>query len=675
MGRNAAKENLILIAAVTPTFLERGALWFAENEDKIRRAIKTQPWWQDHVLFIEAGAPKKISEILRKLGELGYQKTQRIISPGEFSQLGDTIRVSPINREGVIRIEFRGNTIEEIAAEPLAALDKKPKPPKRELVFREGEYVVHIDHGIGIYRGLATRGQALNPKSEILNKSEIQNPNTKTGLEVGTSDLEFHVIEYATPRAGAAPDRLLVPRPQTKRLSLYIGFEHPTIHRLGGQLWPATKRKIKESAEAFARELLEIYAKREGRERPPMLGDPVMEYMFADAFAFIETPAQTQAIEEISKDLEKPTPMDRVLAGDVGFGKTEIAMRAAWRAVLSGKQVAMLAPTTILVEQHRQTFAERFKNFPIRISSLSRLTPPGDERQTRKDLADGEIDIIIGTHRLLSKDIKIPKLGLLIIDEEQRFGVRHKEHFKKLRSELDILSLSATPIPRTLSFTMAKLRGISQVNDPPPERIAIKNFILPYSDEISASAIRAELKRGGQAYVLHNRVETISEAARKLQELIPEAKIGIIHGRMDEKTLLRELTRFREEATNVLVATTIIENGIDLANVNTLIVENATRLGLSQAYQIRGRIGRGERQAFAYFLYPAKHLTDLARERLETLEAFEALGSGYEIALRDLEMRGAGSILGRDQSGAVQKGGLNLYCQLLSDALETLRAA
>ena len=668
-------NNQLLVAAITPAFLERGALWFAENEEKIRRAAKTQTWWQDHILFIEAGSSKKISEILRRLGELGYQKTQRIISPGEFSQLGDTIRVSPINREDIVRLEFRGNTIEQIAIEPLAALDKKPKPPKRETIFREGEYVVHIDHGIGIYRGLATRGQTLNPKSKILNKSEIQNPNTETGLGFSTSDVEFHVIEYAAARAGAEPDRLLVPKDQEKRLSLYIGFEHPTIHRLGGQLWPATKRKVKESAEAFARELLEIYAKREGKERPPMFGDMTTERTFADAFTFIETPAQTQAIYEILKDLERPTPMDRVLAGDVGFGKTEVAMRTALRAVLSGKQVAILAPTTILVEQHRQTFTERFKNFPVTIAALSRLTPPNEKYQTRKGLADSKIDIIIGTHRLLSKDIEIPKLGLLIIDEEQRFGVRQKEHFKKLRSELDILSLSATPIPRTLSLTMAKLRGISQVNDPPPERIAIKNFVLPFSDEIEAGAIRAELARGGQVYVLHNRVETIAEAARKFQELIPDAKIGIIHGRMDEKTLLRELTRFREKATNVLVATTIIENGIDLANVNTLVVENATRLGLSQAYQIRGRIGRGDRQAYAYFLYPAQHLTDLARERLETLEAFEALGSGYEVALRDLEMRGAGSILGRDQSGAVQKGGLNLYCQLLSDALETLRTA
>jgi len=635
-------EKQIIIAAIIPTFLERGVLWFAENEEKIRRAAKTQTWWQNHVLFLEPGSSKKISEILRRLAELGYQKTQRIISPGEFSQLGDIIRVSPINIESIIRIEFRGNTIDKIATEPLAALDKKPKPPKREATFRDGEYVVHIDHGIGIYKG---------------------------------GDLEFHVIEYAAPRTGAEPDRLLVPKDQEKRLSLYIGFEHPTIHRLGGQLWPATKRKIKESAEAFARELLEIYAKREGQERPPMFGDPTTERAFADAFSFIETPAQTQAIEEILKDLEKPQPMDRVLAGDVGFGKTEVAMRSAFRAVLSGKQVAMLAPTTILVEQHRRTFTERFKNFPVTVAALSRLTPPNEKNQTLKDLADGKVDIIIGTHRLLSKDIEIPTLGLFIIDEEQRFGVKHKEHFKKLRSELDILSLSATPIPRTLSLTMAKLREISQVNDPPLERIAIKNFVLPHSDEIETDAIKVELARDGQVYVLHNRVETITEAARKLQELIPEARIGIIHGRMDEKKLLRELTRFREKVTNVLVATTIIENGLDFANVNTLVVENATRLGLSQAYQIRGRIGRSDRQAYAYFLYPARHLTDPARERLETLEAFEALGSGYKIALRDLEMRGAGSILGRDQSGAVQNGGLNLYCQLLADALETLRTA
>ncbi|MBI2054789.1 MAG: DEAD/DEAH box helicase [Candidatus Sungbacteria bacterium] len=631
-----------LIAAVTPSFLERGALWFSENEEKILKAAKTQPWWQKNILVLERGSIKKLSELLRELAELRYQKTHAIVSPGEFSQLGDTIRVSPVNREEVVRLEFRGNNIESIVFEPFRFPEAAKKPPKTKRVFREGEYLVHLDHGIGIYRGLENN---------------------------------FHVIEYAAPRASSPKDRLLVPLDQEKKLSLYIGFETPTIHRLGGQLWPNTKRKIKESAEAFARELLKVYAARENVSRPPLMGDTAVEGLFADKFQFVETPSQIKACGEILADMENQKPMDRILAGDVGFGKTEVAMRASLRAVLSGHRVAVLAPTTILVEQHQRTFSERFADFPIKIASLSRLTANNEEKRIVAELARGEIDIVIGTHRLLAKDIEIPKLGFLIIDEEQKFGVAQKEHFKKLRAQIDILSLSATPIPRTLSLTMANLRGISQITDPPPERIAVKNFVLPWSEDIVKKAIETELIRDGQVYVLHNRVETIGLFAKNMQSLVPEANIGIIHGRMHERELLKTLTRFRNKEINVLVATTIIENGLDFSNVNTLIVENATRLGLAQAYQIRGRIGRGDREAFAYFLYPAQHLTDGARERLETLEAFEALGSGYEIALRDLEMRGAGAILGRDQSGAIQKGGLNLYCQLLADALESLKSA
>lgn len=638
-------NSRFLIASVTPAFLERGALWFSENEEKVVRAAKTQPWWQSHILTLEIGESKKLSELMRRLAELGYQKAQRILSPGEFSQLGDTVRISAINREDTLRIEFRGNTVEHIIPEAFRETGAPIKTKiKKEVVFRENEYVVHIDHGIGIYKGF-------------------------------DGERNFHVVEYASPRKGAEPDRLLVPKNQEKRLSLYIGFDSPTIHRLGGQLWPNTKRKIKESAETFARELLEIYANREEVTRPGMQGDPSIEQAFAEEFPHIETPAQSRAIEEVLSDMEKQKPMDRILAGDVGFGKTEVAMRAAMRAVLSGRQVAVLSPTTILAAQHERTFKERFKKFPVKIAALSRLTPSSDETGIVAKLARGEVDIIIGTHRLFSKDIEIPRLGFLILDEEQRFGVKQKEHFKKLRSELDILSLSATPIPRTLSLTMANLRSISQINDPPPERIAVKNFVLPHSNQIIKEAIEAELERNGQCYLLHNRVETIHAKARELQELIPRITVGVIHGRMDEKNLIKELEKFRAGTTNVLVATTIIENGLDFSNVNTLVVENATRLGLAQAYQIRGRIGRGDRPAFAYFLYPAQNLTPEAQERLETLEAFEALGSGYEIALRDLEMRGAGAILGKEQSGAIQKGGLNLYCQLLADALEELKTA
>ncbi|MBI3627733.1 MAG: DEAD/DEAH box helicase [Candidatus Sungbacteria bacterium] len=665
---NEIKElQTVLIAAVTPTFLERGGLWFAENEEKILRAAKSQAWWGDHILVLEKDREMKLSRLARRLTDLGYQKTHAIVSPGEFSQLGDTLRIAAINYETIVRIEFLGNKIERIEREAFRVEPQPLKPKDKRHQFREGDYVVHLDHGIGIYKG-----EIRNPKSEARNKSEAQNSEN---LEFGDLNLElYHVVEYAPPRKGGAPDRLLVPLDQEKKLSLYIGFDRPTIHRLGGTVWFTTKRKLRESAENFARELLKIYAAREGVTRPPFYGDPTIEQAFADAFPFVETLSQSRAIDEILRDLEKPTPMDRVLVGDVGFGKTEVAMRAALRVVLSGKQVALLAPTTILADQHERTFKERFKDLPITINSLSRLTPKNEAKHIVEKVNQGAVDIFIGTHRILSKDIVLLKLGMLIIDEEQKFGVLHKEHFKKLRSEIDILSISATPIPRTLSLTMANLRSISEVNDPPPERVAVKNFVLPYRDSIVKEAIEAELKRKGQVYLLHNRVETIGSAARLLQALIPQVSIGVIHGRMDEPALIKTLAEFRNKKIDILVATTIIENGLDFSNVNTLVVENATRLGLAQSYQIRGRIGRSDRAAYAYFLYPAQHLTPEARERLETLESFEALGSGYQIALRDLEMRGAGAILGKDQSGAIQKGGLNLYCQLLAEALEVLKS-
>ncbi len=372
--------------------------------------------------------------------------------------------------------------------------------------------------------------------------------------------------------------------------------------------------------------------------------------------------------------------MDRVLVGDVGFGKTEIALRAALRAISSGRQVAFLAPTTILTLQHAKTFEERLKDTGIDVRLLSRIVPKKEQKKIIEGIKHGSVDCVIGTHRILSKDISFKNLGLVIIDEEQRFGVKQKEHFKELRAEIDILSLSATPIPRTLSLALAKLRDMSLVETPPPERLPIHTFVLPYSEKLIREAIHKEISRGGQVYVLHNRIETIGHAQESLEKIISKtagllraASIGIIHGRMDERDLIRTMDRFRKKEINILLATTIIENGLDISSANTLIVDDATRLGLAQAHQLRGRIGRGSKEAFAYFLYRPKHLTARALDRLEALEDYAELGAGYQIALKDLEIRGAGNILGKEQAGAINKVGLNLYCHMLSEAIEELK--
>jgi len=402
------------------------------------------------------------------------------------------------------------------------------------------------------------------------------------------------------------------------------------------------------------------------------LPDDEIDFRIASSFRYEETPDQIEAIEEIKKDLEKEKPMDRLLCGDVGFGKTEVALRAMIKVVKSEYQAAMICPTTILANQHFQNFKQRLKNLPIKVAMLSRLQSKKEQKEIIQKLGTGEIDIVVGTHRLLSKDVSFKNLGLLIIDDEQRFGVRQKEKLKKMRASLDILSLSATPIPRTLYLSLSSLRNISLIQTPPVGRLPIKTFILPFKEKLIKEAIENEIKRGGQVYYLHNRVETIKGAKLLLEKLVPAAKIGIAHGRLKERELVKVMEDFQNKKIDVLVATTIIENGLDLPNVNTLIVADATRLGISQAYQIRGRIGRSHIQAFSYFLY-GSHLTGKTKMRLDALKEAEELGSGYKIALKDLEIRGAGNILGKEQSGNINKVGLNLYCQILSEAVDKLR--
>jgi len=639
-------------------------------------------WWRDNALVIEAELSIKPSELARRLIDLGYERAPNILGKGLFALRGGIIEIWPINTEKPYLIEFRGNVVEAIYERETIknAIEARPQYYRGFASIErlpQGSYVVHVDHGIGIFRGIVSENcdsdrfaseikNQKNPKFQILNS-------------------KFFLVEYAPPAPGRHPDLLYVPIDQKDRLSPYIGFTTPTVHRLGGTVWFKTKRKAKEDAEKFAKELLELYAKRHRVSRPPYPTDEMLERELRETFPFTETEDQIRAEKEIAKDLSLSKPMDRLLCGDVGFGKTEVAIRAALRVIASGRQVAVLSPTTVLASQHEKTFGERFNSLPVKVRMLSRLTPIRDRKNILKELAEGKIDCLIGTHRLLSEDVVFKNLGLVIIDEEQRFGVKQKELFKEMRSEIDILSLSATPIPRTLSLTLAKLRDISVIETPPPERLPIQTFTLPYSSRTIRKAIFYELFRGGQVYFLHNRIETIEHVKEKLYSSIlriypdnrmksvpplHKIKIGVIHGRMSEKEIIRIMDQFRKGEIKILLATTIIENGLDISGANTLIVDDATRLGLAEAHQLRGRIGRSNVQAFAYFLYRPQHLTEKALERLEALKEYAELGAGYKIALRDLEIRGAGNILGKEQSGTINKVGLNLYCQMLSEAIE-----
>jgi len=636
----------VLIVGVTPYFLERGNLWVEQNIKQILVARKTQSFFEDNIIFLEKNKDFYLSQFLRKLDEMGYNKVQTISEPGEFSRRGGIIDVFPINSNFALRIEFYGNQIENIEKLPIEITDEKEtkerikKKLKRQKLFSDlkglkpDDYLVHLDHGVGRFAGIK------------------QN---------------YYTLEYAQ------GDKLYVPLGLERKLSRYIGFVEPKISRLSSPVWEKTKRKIKTETEKLARELLEIYSKREVATRPPYSSDTEIDSQIIATFPYEETPDQIQAIEDIKKDLEKSEkPLDRIVCGDVGFGKTEVALRSIVKAVNSGYQAALLAPTTILASQHCQTFKKRLGNLPIKVKLLSRLQSKKEQKEIIKKLQEGQIDIIIGTHRILSNDVEFKNLGLLVIDDEQKFGVRQKEKLKKLRASLDVLSLSATPIPRTLYLALSSLKNISVIQTPPPYRLPIKTNIQPWSEKIIKKAITKEISRKGQIYYLHNRVETIEGVRNLLEKLIPKAKIGIVHGRLKEKDLIKVMSDFQNKKMDVLIATTIIENGLDLPNVNTLIVADGTRLGLAQAYQIRGRIGRSHIQAFAYFLY-GQHLSDLAKERLEVLKEAEALGSGYKIALKDLEIRGAGNILGKEQSGNINQVGLNLYCQMLSEAIDKMK--
>jgi transcription-repair coupling factor (superfamily II helicase) len=517
------------------------------------------------------------------------------------------------------------------------------------LQLKPGDYVVHEQHGVGRFLEMTSR--------------------TAAG-----ATREYLVLEYAPAKRGHPPDRLYVPTDQLDEVTKYSGGEAPALHRLGGADWAKTKGRARKAVREIAAELIRLYSARMASPGYAFGPDTPWQDELEDAFPYVETPDQLAAIDEVKRDMQKPVPMDRLICGDVGYGKTEIAVRAAFKAVQDGKQVAVLVPTTLLAQQHFNTFSERYAPFPVTVKALSRFQTGSEVTETLRGLADGSVDVVIGTHRLLSPETRFKQLGLVIIDEEQRFGVEHKEYLKRLRTEVDVLAMSATPIPRTLEMGVAGIREMSTILTPPEERHPVLTFVGPYDEKQIGAAIRRELLRDGQVFFVHNRVQSIRKVAARVAELVPEARVAVAHGQMNEHELEKIMVDFWERNSDVLVATTIVESGLDIPNANTLVVDRADAAGLSQLHQLRGRVGRGRERAYAYFLYPPeKALTETAHERLATVAQHTEVGAGMYVALKDLEIRGAGNLLGGEQSGHIAGVGFDLYVRMIGEAVRELR--
>ncbi|GAA2028878.1 transcription-repair coupling factor [Agromyces tropicus] len=534
------------------------------------------------------------------------------------------------------------------------------------LQLKAGDHVVHSTHGIGRFVELVQREVA---------GARPTGPSRTAGIKPPPKTVrEYVVLEYAPSKRGQAGDRLYVPMDQLDLLSRYVGGEAPSLSKMGGSDWAQAKSRARKAVRDIAVELVKLYSARMAAKGHAFGSDTPWQHELEEAFPYAETPDQLQTIDEVKADMERPIPMDRLLAGDVGFGKTEVAVRAAFKAIQDGKQVAMLVPTTLLVKQHLETFSERFAGFPVHVRALSRFQTDKEVRETVAGLADGTIDMVIGTHRILTEKVSFKDLGLLVIDEEQRFGVEHKDQLKKLKTNVDILAMSATPIPRTLEMAVTGIREMSTLATPPEDRHPILTFVGPYSDQQVGAAIRRELLREGQVFFVHNRVSSINRVAARLAELVPEARIAVAHGQLNEHVLEQIVVDFWERRFDVLVSTTIIETGLDISNANTIIIDRADKYGLSQLHQLRGRVGRGRERAYAYFLYdPAKPLTETAHDRLSTIAANNELGSGMQVALKDLEIRGAGNLLGAEQAGHIAGVGFDLYLRMIGEAVNAFR--
>ncbi|MFV0407964.1 MAG: transcription-repair coupling factor [Propioniciclava sp.] len=595
---------------------------------------------------------------------------QRVVlaaeNPGRAARLGDILAEHELaGRVSIVEADLgRGFTLgrrqlwvvtsADLSGQKGVEKATRQMPRRRKntidpLELAPGDPVVHDQHGVGRYVEMVQR-------------------------TMGNATREYLVIEYAPSKRGQPRDRLFVPMDALDQITRYVGGESPTLDRMGGADWGKRKSKARKAVREIASELIKLYAARQASHGHAFGPDSPWQAELEDTFKHVETPDQLAAVEEVKSDMEKIVPMDRLVCGDVGYGKTEIAVRAAFKAVMDGKQVAILVPTTLLVQQHHATFADRYAGFPVTIKALSRFTPASEATATLAGLADGSVDVVVGTHRLLSETIGYKDLGLVIIDEEQRFGVDHKEALKKMRLNVDFLSMSATPIPRTLEMAVTGIREMSVIATPPEERHPVLTFAGPYDQAQIRAAIRRELAREGQIFYIHNRVQSIEKTARQLRELVPEARVLVAHGQMNEKALEQVMVQFWEREADVLVCTTIVEAGLDIATANTLLIERADMMGLSQLHQLRGRVGRSRERGYAYFFYPPdRPLSETAHDRLATMAAHSDLGAGMAIAMKDLEIRGAGNLLGEQQSGHIADVGFDLYLRLVGEAVADYR--
>jgi transcription-repair coupling factor (superfamily II helicase) len=608
--------------------------------------------WAVVLMTAGHGTAERVAESARAEG-LAVRLVDTLESPPEAGVV--TVATGGLEH-GFVAAELRLAVLTEtdLVGQRSTTRDTRRMPTRRRqtidpLQLRTGDYVVHEQHGVGKYVEMVQR-------------------------TVAGATREYLVVEYAPAKRGQPGDRLYVPTDQLDQVTRYVGGEAPSLHRLGGSDWTKTKARARKAVRQIAGELIRLYAARMASKGFAFSADTPWQRELEDAFPYNETPDQLSCIDEVKGDMENLVPMDRLICGDVGYGKTEIAVRAAFKAVQDGKQVAVLVPTTLLVQQHMSTFSERYAPFPVRIAALSRFQTDKEAKAVIEGISDGSIDVVIGTHRLFSTEVRFKDLGLVIVDEEQRFGVEHKEHLKALRTNVDFLTMSATPIPRTLEMAVTGIREMSTIQTPPEERHPVLTYVGPYDDRQVAAAIRRELLRDGQVFFVHNRVESIERVASKLRELVPEARVQTAHGQMNEHTLEQVIVDFWEKQFDVLVSTTIVESGLDIPNANTLILDRADMFGLSQLHQLRGRVGRSRERGYAYFLYPPeKPLTETAHDRLATIAANTDLGSGMAVAMKDLEIRGAGNLLGGEQSGHIADVGFDLYVRLVGEAVSEYR--
>lgn len=643
-------------------------VFFTTWEDAEQRANREKSEFLEFPFEIQRVFPDRVDGLMARLPEWCKEGRRIALISRQASRLAELVQereleatqlsagrvvVVPGSVTEGFRLETPSGPVEVFSdREIVGALRRRKSTRKAERAslirldeLAIGDMVVHVQHGIGRYNGVKS-------------------------LEIQGNSRDFLSIEYAK------GDNLFVPVDQLDLMEPYKGLEErvPRLSKMGGQEWARTRKKVKKNAEELAEHLLKLYAQRElssGHAYPP---DTPWQKEMEEAFPYEETDDQLRVIGEVKSDLEQPRPMDRLVCGDVGYGKTEVAIRAAFKVASEGRQVAVLVPTTVLAHQHFQTFSERLAAFPVRVEVLSRFRARKETTQVLTDLALGEVDIVIGTHRLLSKDVKFKTLGLLVVDEEQRFGVKQKERIKEMRHSVDILTLTATPIPRTLNMAMVSIRDMSVIETPPEDRVPIKTYLFEHHPDIIRGAIMRELAREGQVYFVHNRVQGIERVAQDLRRMLPSVRVAVGHGQMGAEALEKVMMEFLEGEYDVLVCTTIIESGLDIPNTNTIIINNAHYFGLAQLYQMRGRVGRSSRQAYCYLLYPpTRTLTPEAEKRLETIRDFTQLGAGFQIALRDLEIRGAGDILGAEQSGSIASVGFDLYCRMIRDSVATLR--